>query len=420
MNRVSKNRRKSLTNMLPLPSVLEAVVRDELRNFVIQEGMAALTRVLEEERTALCGAPYERGSPRAHRSGSAQGQLVMGGRKVRVKRPRVRDQEGEIALESYQQFSESDPLSERALEQMVIGVSTRKYERSLEELPEELGSRSTSKSAISRRFIAATKQQLVTRLSRSIADLDINCVMLDGIHLADHLVVIAVGIASDGAKHVLGFWEGSTENTEVCLSLLGDLVERGLNAQRSILFVIDGGKALRKAIQMVFGKRAVVQRCQLHKMRNVAGHLPKELHRTTRQAMREAYASKTFDLAKRRLKQLAGSLAEEHPGAEASLLEGLEETITVKKLGLTKLLERSFSSTNIIENLNGSVRQVTRRVKNWKSGSMVLRWVASAVIDAEKKFRRLRGYKNMPRLIQYLRERDHQIDEHLDDEKLAA
>ena len=420
MNRISKKRREALTELLPLPSVLEAVVRDELRNFVIQEGMAALTRVLEEERTALCGAAYERGSSPARRAGSAPGQLVMGGRKVRVKRPRVRDEEGEISLESYQQFSQSDPLSERVLEQMVIGVSTRKYERSLEELPEEFGSGSTSKSAVSRRFIAATTKQLVARLSRPIADLDITCVMLDGIHLSDHLVVIAVGIDREGAKHVLGFWEGSTENTEVCLSLLGDLVERGLNAQRSTLFVIDGGKALRKAIQMVFGKRAVVQRCQLHKMRNVIGHLPKELHRTTRQAMREAYASKTFDLAKRRLKQLGNPLAEEHPGARTSLLEGLDETITVKKLGLTKLLERSFASTNIIENLNGSVRQVTRRVKNWKSGSMVLRWVASAVIDAEKKFRHLRGFKSMPKLVQYLQERDQQIDEHLDDEKIAA
>ena len=420
MRRVSKEQKKSPADVLPLSSVLERVVREELRDFVIQQGMAALTKVLEEERTVLCGAAYERASKPARRAGSAPGQLVMGGRKVGVKRPRVRDDDGELALESYQEFSVADPLSDRALEQMVIGVSTRKYERSLEAVPKELGSRSTSKSSVSRRFIAATEKQLAGCLGRSLGDLDIQCVMLDGIHLADHLVVIAVGVDANGNKHVLGFWAGSTENTEVCVALLGDLVERGLNAQQSMLFVIDGGKALGKSIQMVFGKRALLQRCQIHKMRNVTGHLPKEMHRTTRQAMREAYASASFKTAKRRLKQLAGSLADEHPGAEASLLEGLEETLTIKRFSLSKMLERSLASTNIIENLNGSVRRVTGRVKNWKSGTMALRWVASAVIDAEKKFRRLRGHKGMPKLVEYLREHDHQIDQHLDDGEVAA
>ena len=420
MKRISKKLKKSLADVLPLSSVLEVVIREELRDFVIQQGICALTKILEEERTALCGAPYERGGQPARRAGSAPGQLVMGGRKIFVKRPRVRDDDGELSLASYQQFSEEDPLAHRALEQMVIGVSTRKYERSLEAVPEELGPRSTSKSSVSRRFIAATQEQLTACLKRSLSELDIQCVMLDGIHLAGHLVVIAVGIDAGGHKHVLGFWEGSTENSEVCVSLLSDLVERGLHAQQSMLFVIDGGKALRKAIQKVFGKRALVQRCQIHKMRNVLGHLPKDMHRSTRQAMREAYASASFKTAKRRLKQLAASLADDHPGAEASLLEGLEETLTLKNFGLSKSLERSLASTNIIENLNGSVRRVTRRVKNWKSGVMALRWVASSVIDAEKKFRRLRGHKGMPKLVEYLRAHDQEIDQHLDDDKVAA
>ena len=420
MKRISKKLKKSLADVLPLSSVLEVVIREELRDFVIQQGICALMKILEEERTALCGAPYERGGQPARRAGSAPGQLVMGGRKIFVKRPRARDDDGELSLASYQQFSEEDPLAHRALEQMVIGVSTRKYERSLEAVPEELGPRSTSKSSVSRRFIAATQEQLTACLKRSLSELDIQCVMLDGIHLAGHLVVIAVGIDAGGHKHVLGFWEGSTENSEVCVSLLSDLVERGLHAQQSMLFVIDGGKALRKAIQKVFGKRALVQRCQIHKMRNVLGHLPKDMHRSTRQAMREAYASTSFKTAKRRLKQLAASLADDHPGAEASLLEGLEETLTLKNFGLSKSLERSLSSTNIIENLNGSVRRVTRRVKNWKSGVMALRWVASSVIDAEKKFRRLRGHKGMPKLVEYLRAHDQEIDQHLDDDKVAA
>jgi putative transposase len=420
MNRVSKKKIKALAEIMPLGSVLEDFVRENLREFVFEQGMVALQSVLEEERTRLCGAPYERGEHAARRAGSAPGELVLGGRKVAVKRPRVRNSEGEVMLDSYRHFSETDPLQERALEQMVVGVSTRKYRRSLEEVPASMDARSTSKSAVSRRFIAATQKQLHACLKAPLGDLGIQAVMLDGIHLGDHLVVIAAGIDADGRKHVLGFWEGSTENTEVCVALVSDLVERGLDSQKSTLFVIDGGKALRKAIALVFGQRAIVQRCQIHKMRNVAGHLPKELVPSVRQTMREAYASASYKTALARLKRLASSLAEEHPGAAASLREGLEETLTIKHVGLTKLLERSLCSTNIIENLNGSIRQVTRRVKRWKTGIMALRWVASAVIDAKRTFRRLRGYKNMSKLVQYLEARDHQLNRAVDEEEMAA
>jgi len=420
MTRVSKKKRESVAEIVPLGTVLEDLVREDLREFVFRQGMTALQSVLEEERTRLCGAPYERGERTLRRAGSAPGELVLGGRKVRVKRPRVRNSEGEVMLESYQYFSESDPLEERALEQMVVGVSTRKYQRSLEEVPSSMGPRSTSKSAVSRRFVAATRQQLRTCLKAPIGDLGITAVMLDGIHLAKHLVVIAVGIDTEGRKHVLGFWEGSTENTEVCVALISDLVERGLDSQKSTLFVIDGGKALRKAIGQVFGKRAVVQRCQIHKMRNVAGHLPKELMPSVRQTMREAYASKNYTTAHTRLKRLASSLSEEHPGAAASLREGLEETLSIKHVDLTKLLERSLCSTNIIENLNGSIRQVTRRVKIWKSGTMALRWVATAVIDAKKTFRRLLGYRNMSKLTQYLETRDQEINKAVDEDQMVA
>jgi len=420
MNRISKKRRKTKAEVIPVGTVLEELVRENLREFVFEQGMVALHSVLEEERSLLCGAPYERGKRASRRAGSAPGELVLGGRKVAVKRPRVRDAEGEVMLDSYRYFSESDPLQARALEQMVVGVSTRKYQRSLEDVPAAMDPRSTSKSAVSRRFVAATKRQLKTCLEASLEDLDIKAVMLDGIHLAKHLVVIAVGIDSDGCKHVLGFWEGSTENTEVCVSLVSDLVRRGLDSQKSTLFVIDGGKALRKAISLVFGTRAVVQRCQIHKMRNVVGHLPKELQPSVRQTMREAYASRSYKTALARLRRLASSLSEEHPGACASLKEGLEETLTITHVGLTKNLERSLCSTNIIENLNGSIRHMTRRVKTWKTGTMALRWVATAVFEAKKKFRRLRGYKNMFRLVQYLEARDQQLNRAVDQEEMAA
>lgn len=420
MNRITKNRQKSNPKQMPLSLVLEEVVREELRSLVIREGMAALTRILEEERTALCGPAYGRENDGIRRAGTAPGELVIGGRKVRLKRPRVRDVNKEITLESYEYFSQTDPLTERALEQMLIGVSTRKYERSLEEVPVELRPRSTSKSAVSRRFVLATKKQLEACLSMPIAGSDIVTVMLDGIHFGNHLVVIAVGIDIDGNKQVLGFWEGSTENTEVCLSLLNNLVKRGLHADKTRLFVIDGGKALAKAIRMIYGKRAVIQRCQIHKMRNVVGHLPKELGMSTRLAMKEAYGSPSYESAKKRLKQLAGQLKEVHPGACESLMEGLDETIAIKRMGLPRTLEKCFASTNLIENLNGSIRRTTRRVKKWKSGLMVLRWVATSVVEAEKKFRRIHGYKGMPKLVDYLQTIDFKLDSELDEDRIAA
>lgn len=420
MTRVSRNKRESETEVLPLRGVLSELIREDLREFVFQQGMIALQGILEEERTRICGAPYERGEHEVRRAGSAPGELVLGGRKVKVKRPRARDSEGEVSLDSYQYFSKTDPLDERALEQMVIGVSTRKYRRSLEDLPAGMSTRSTSKSSVSRRFVAMTQKQLQQCLRVPLGDLGIHTLMLDGIHLGDHLVVIAVGIDTDGHKRVLGFWQGSTENSEVCIALINNLVERGLDSQKSTLFVIDGGKGLRKAITQVFGKRALVQRCQIHKMRNVLGHLPTELEPSVRKTMRDAYRSKTYKTALASLKRLASSLKEEHPGASASLKEGLEETLTIKNVKLTSLLERRLCSTNIIENLNGSIRHVTRRVKTWKTGTMALRWVASAVIDAQKNFRRIHGYKNISKLVQYLKARDQQLDNAVDQEEMAA
>ena len=420
MNRITKKQKKSILKQMPLTLVLEEVVREELRSLVIREGMAALARVLEEERTALCGPAYGRENKSMRRAGTAPGELVMGGRKVRLKRPRVRSGNEEVSLESYEYFSRKDPLTERALEQMVIGVSTRKYERSLEEVPNEFGPRSTSKSAVSRRFVSATKEQLAECLSKPLAGTEIVTVMLDGIHFGDHLVVIAVGIDTGGNKQILGFWEGSTENSEVCLSLLNNLVERGLHADKTRLFVIDGGKALAKAIRMIYGKRALIQRCQIHKMRNVVGHLPKELETSTRLAMKEAYASPSYESAQKRLGQLAGQLKEAHPGAYASLMEGLEETITIKRIKLSRTLEKCFASTNLIENLNGSIRRTTGRVKKWKNGLMVLRWVATSVVEAQKKFRRIHGYKGMAKLVKYLQTIDFELDSELDEGKIAA
>ena len=273
-------------------------------------------------------------------------------------------------------------------------------------MPAELQERSTSRSAVSRRFVALSQRQLATCLSRPLGDLDLQVVMIDGIDYHDHTVLVALGIDGRGSKHVLGVREGTTENSAVAGALLSDLVDRGLPAAQPVLFVIDGAKALRKAIRRVFGAYGVVQRCQVHKLRNVLEHLPEELRPSVRHAMRQAYdASTTPASAQRQLERLARSLNTDHPGAAASLREGLAETVTLQALGITGALWKTLRSTNPIENLNGGVAKFTRNVRRWRNGSMILRWVGSAILDAEQKFRRVRGYREMPALIEALRQR---------------
>ncbi len=240
---------------------------------------------------------------------------------------------------------------------------------------------------MSRRWIALSEKQLQEWLSSSIKELDLPVVMIDGIHFRDRVILVALGIDSQGNKHILGLREGSTESTRVVRSLLSDLVERGLDADRKRLWVIDGGKALRRAILDCFGELALVQRCQEHKRRNVIEHLPKELHAGVGRAMRDAWGSTNAELAKKQLARLATSLQAKHPGAAASLREGLEETLTVQTLGITGALYRTLRTTNPIENLNGLIAHFTRNVKRWKDGQMTLRWAAAALSDSKGRFR---------------------------------
>ena len=392
--------------MLPLAEL----IRGDLRELVHTLGMQAIATMLEQERTELCGPRYAHTKGReATRGGSAKSRLTMGGRTVEVRRPRVVSVDGhEIPLETWEQLQAADPLEGRAYEQMVVGVATRKYARSLEPLPAELaeGERSTSRSTVSRKFIRAAKKKLDEWLSRDLGELDLVGVFIDGIHIAEHVILVALGVDAGGTKHVLGLWEGATENGAACRALLADLDHRGMRGDRTRLFVIDGSKALRSAIRDVYGKRALVQRCQVHKVRNVTSHLPKERHAHVKQVMRQAYKSRSPKTAKRQLQNLARSLQNKHPGAAASLREGLDETLTVMGLGLSRSLERSFATTNPIENFNGGVRHITRRVKRWRGGTMILRWVAAAVGEAEKGFRRLKGYRDMSTLVAALKKHD--------------
>jgi transposase-like protein len=391
---------------------LSGMVREALYDTVMVTGLACVDEVLEAERAGLCGARYAHQAERqALRAGHVPSSLVLGGRRVAVSRPRVRSVEGrELKLPSWREWSARDPLEARALEQMVLGVSTRRYARSLEPLPAALAARGTSKSAVSARFVYGTERKLGELLSRDLHGLKLVALMIDGVHFGEHVVLAAVGVDERGHKHVLGLREGATENAAAVKALLADLVERGLDSGRALLVVIDGAKALHKAVAEVFGRRALIQRCREHKKRNVTDALPERLRAAVRGAMVQAYAARDAGRARRLLGNLARRLEHQHPGAAASLREGLEETLTVMRLGLPENLERVLSSTNLIENLFSRVREIGRRVKRWQSGTMVLRWTAAGVLEAERGFRKLAGYRAIPTLVAALRAHDAQLD----------
>lgn len=375
--------------------------RAALREFLLAAGFKVLLEELEEDRIALCGAEGKfQPERRAYRHGHDDGRLVLGGRKVRVPKPRVRSVEGrELELPRWRHYSEEDPLGRRVQEQILVGVSTRGYARSLEPLQDGLEQTTVSRSSVSRRFVARTTAQVEKFLSRPLTGLDFPVVMIDGIGMGEHLMLTALGIDASGKKHVLGVTEGSSESEEVARGLLRNLIDRGLSVERARLFVIDGGKGVRKAIRSVFGAWALVQRCQVHKTRNIADHLPDQKKAWVRAALRRAWSATTAGRARELLRNLAGQLRADHPGAAASIEEGLEETLTLIALGVFGTLHRTLCSTNPIENMHGTIGKVTRNVKRWRSGSMTLRWTITAVVEAEGKFRRVKGYREMTLLI---------------------
>ncbi len=385
-------------------------VRAELREMMVVGGMAIVAALMTQDVEALCGPRYARKPEEtATRWGEQKGTVVLGGRKVQVTRPRVRRGGKEVPLPTYQQLTQEDPLDERALEQMLIGVSTRKYQRSLEPVTPELLEKTTSKSEVSRRFVAMTEAQLQEMLSQPLGGTEWTALMLDGITFAEHVIVVALGIDATGRKQVLGLREGSTENATLCRELLAGLVERGFPSERSILVTLDGGKGLHRAVKDVFGDFAVIQRCQVHKTRNVLDHLPEELQEQVRRALNQAYAAGTYELALRQLQNQARSLAKAHPGAADSLREGMEETLAIKLLGLPQPLARSLATTNPIENMNGTIRFFSSRVKRWANGNMVLRWAAAGASEAQRGFRRLKGHAEMSKLVAALKARDEQM-----------
>jgi len=394
--------------VLPLVLAMEATKKG-LLSFVQQMGMVVLSELLVAEAAAIAGPKGKHMEGRTHHHwGTGTAQVCFGGRHVSLPHPRVRERgkrkAAEVTLPSIEVLRDGDPMSERVAEQIALGVSTRGYERSLEPADESIATRGTSKSNASRALIDATTERLAEFVSRKLDDLDLVAMFIDGIEFAGHSVVIALGITLDGTKVPLGIWAGSTENTTLVTELLSNLVRRGLRVEQPMLFVIDGGKAIRKALRDVFGNRAIIQRCQVHKARNVRDHLPESRRAYVAKQMRDAYNSATAATAKKKLLQLASWLASNgEDSAAASLREGLDETLTVMRLALCKSLRRTFATTNAIENMNGSLRRIARNVKRWKDEAMIRRWVALGIAEAQKGFRRVKGHKDMPSLVAAIR-----------------
>ena len=388
---------------LPLLGALTGT-RNAFFELCVDAGRQVLDAMMEQDREWLCGPLWKRDPERvAGRAGTTQSAVTLGGRRVRVDRPRVRSREGqEVELPSFAFASGRDALDDRTLEAIACGVSTRKYRRSLERLPEDVEEQSVSKSAVSRRFVALSQKQMITWLTTPVGDRVFPIVMIDGIALGDHTILIALGIDADGKKQILGLREGATENSHVAKALLRDLIDRGLSQEQARLFVTDGSKAIRTAIRKVFGHLGVVQRCQLHKQRNILGHLPEHLHASVKAVLAESWAMSDAAVAQRRLERLASSLDADHPGAAESVREGLAETLTLQRLGIAGALYRKLRTTNAIENLNSGIATYTRNVKRWQGGSMVVRWVSAAIQEAEKKFRRVQGYRDIEKLTKAL------------------
>jgi transposase-like protein len=395
---------------LALPPSVQAALgelvnaaKDGLLALSVGVGLGVLHELMETEVDEVVGPKSQHDPGRtAVRHGHEAGEVTLGGRRVGVQRPRVRtaDDSEEVPLGTYEHFASRDPLSRLVLEQMLAGVSTRRLRRTREPVGEQVTAveRSVSKSAVSRAFVSRTGENLAALMSRSLADVRLAVLMIDGIDLKGRTNVVALGISTDGVKTPLGLWEGSSENAAVATSLLTDLVARGLDVEQGVLCVLDGSKALRKAVRDVLGTHTPVQRCVRHKQRNVRDHLPERDRELVQKKLRAAWALSDHVEAIDRLRALAEELARSHPGAAASLREGLEETVTVTRLGIRGPLKRTLESTNPCESMIEYVRRSSRNVKHWQSGDMALRWTAAGMLEAERQFRRVIGHGDLAKL----------------------
>jgi putative transposase len=385
--------------------------REGLMAMSVAAGMAVMAAMFEAEITEIAG-PKGKHSPgrAAVRHGTEKGSVTLGGRRVPVQRPRARTVDGhEVPLASYAHFAADDLLTQVVMERMAAGVATRRHARTAEPVGEKVSAvqKSASKSAISRRFVRQTETALAELMTRDLAGEDIKVLMLDGEHMAGRCVVVALAITADGTKKPVGLWDGSTENKTVVRALLADLVSRGLAFDDGLLVVCDGAKALAAAVREVFGAKAAIQRCTLHKRRNVADHLPDKEQAWVDAKLVKAFGHPDPDTGLANAKTLAAQLEKNHPGATASLREGLEEMFTVARLGIDGRLAKTLTTSNPVESMISIARTTNRNVTRWRDGQMVLRWTAAGMLNAERSFRRIKGHKQMPQFIDALRRHAH-------------
>ena len=377
-----------------------AAMREGLLAFSTAAGLVVMQQMLTAELAGIVGDKHAKLGPDrvGNWHGTTKGQVVLGARKISVERPRGRYTDGgEVELDTWATFASEDLLRQVVVERMLAGVATRRHV----EVAEPVGQAGTavSRSAVSRRFVAATTDAMAELLACDLSGLETAVMMIDGLNVAGEMVVVALVITADGTKVPVGLRLGDTENTVVVKDLLADLVDRGLRFEHGILAVLDGSKALRKAVAKVFGTKALVQRCTLHKRRNVIGYLPEARRKQIDKRLAGIFANADAEAGLRDARRLAAQLKATHPDAAGSLLEGLEEMFTVARLGITGALRRSLTNTNCIESMISTVRVVTGRVKNWRDGDMKKRWIATGMIEAQRSFRRVKGHTQMANLV---------------------
>ena len=390
---------------------IAGAAREGLMAMSVAAGLAVMAAMFEAEMSEACGPKGKHDAGRAAvRHGTGKGSVTLGGRKVVVTRPRARTVDGhEVPLISYEHFAADDMLTQVVMERMLAGVATRRHARVAEPVGAQVAreAKSTSRSAISRRFVRQTETALAELVARDLSGEDIKVLMLDGEHTAERCVVVALAITADGTKRPVGLWDGSTENKTVVRSLLADLVERGLRFHDGLLVVLDGAKALSAAVREVFGDKALIQRCTLHKRRNIADHLPDKDKAWVDAKLVKAFGHPNPDQGLRNAKHLAAQLDKNYPSAAASLREGLEEMFTVARLGIDGRLATTLTTSNPIESMISIARTTNRNVTRWRDGQMVLRWTAAGMLNAERSFRRIKGHKQMPQLVTALHRHAH-------------
>ena len=387
----------SFQMVLPMSSLL-AEVAGAIEQTAAQAGLLMMKALIDEEVEQLAGVRYGHQTDRqATRWGHDEGHVIFCGRKVAMPRPRVRSVEGrEVPLQRYQAFAHPQRMEQAVSQRILRRVSTRDYAGALDEVCDGYG---IQKSSVSRQWKAASSKQLQEMLERPLGELDLCVLFLDGKEFHDFTLIVAVGVDRQGRKHVLGLWSGATENAEVCGALLDDLIERGLSKDKPCLFVLDGAKALKKAVVSRFGSQALIQRCRVHKKRNIQKYLPKKYHGMLSLKLKMAWGMTEYDKAFKELHKVHDWLASINQEAAASLDEGMQETLTVNRLNLPPQLRRVFSSTNLIESCFSRAGDLCRNVKHWRDGNMARRWAASVLLDAQSRFHRIQAYSQLPQLI---------------------